>query len=88
VVFGAAIEAGYAWLVVIGVIASAIAAFFYLRVMVVMYMQEPEEALAPARLGPFASGVVAFAAAATILFGLLWGPLVQAAEQATFIAGR
>lgn len=88
VVFGAAVEAGYWWLVVIGVVASAIAAFFYLRVMVVMYMQEPEAAREPARLGPFASGVVAFAAAATILFGLLWGPLVEAAEQATFIAGR
>jgi len=88
VVFGAAIQAGYAWLAVIGVIASAIAAFFYLRVMVVMYMQEPDVAMPPARLGPFADGVIAIAAASTVIFGLLWGPLVQAAEQATFIAGR
>jgi NADH-quinone oxidoreductase subunit N len=88
VVFGAAVEAGYAWLVVVGVIASAVAAFFYLRVMVVMYMQESEGQPVPERLGPFASGVVAFAAASTVLFGLLWGPLIQAAEQARFIAGR
>lgn len=88
VVFGAAVEAGYAWLAVVGVIASAIAAFFYLRVTVVMYMQEPDIVRPPARLGPFADGVIAVAAASTILFGLLWGPLVQVAEQATFIVGR
>ena len=88
VVFGAAVEAGYAWLAVIGMLASAIAAFFYLRVLVVMYMQESDEERVPEQAGPLATGVVAFAAAVTLLFGLLWGPLVQAAEQATFFAGR
>ncbi len=88
VVFGAAVEAGYPWLVVVGVLTSAIAAFFYLRVMVVMYMQEAEEERSTSRLGPLASGVIAFAAAATILFGLLWGPLFHVAERATFFAGR
>lgn len=88
VVFGAAVEAGYAWLAVAGMLASAIAAFFYLRVLVVMYMQEPEQERVPEDAGPLATGVVAFAAAVTLIFGLLWGPLVQAAEQATFFAGR
>jgi NADH-quinone oxidoreductase subunit N len=41
-VFRAAIEAG-AWpLALIGVVASVVAASFYLRVIVLMYMQEPE----------------------------------------------
>ena len=88
VVFGAAVEAGYAWLAVAGMLASAIAAFFYLRVLVVMYMQEPEEDRTVEQAGPLATGVVAFAAATTLIFGLLWGPLVQAAEDATFFAGR
>jgi NADH-quinone oxidoreductase subunit N len=87
VVFGAAIEAGYAWMAVVGVLASAVAAFFYLRVMVVMYMQEREPVTEAVGLGPFASGVIACAALATIVFGLLWGPLIDAAEQATFYAG-
>ncbi|MDQ3981242.1 MAG: NADH-quinone oxidoreductase subunit N, partial [Actinomycetota bacterium] len=34
VVFGAAVDAGYTWLVVVGMLSSAIAAFFYLRIMV------------------------------------------------------
>jgi NADH-quinone oxidoreductase subunit N len=87
VVFGAAIEAGYAWLAVVGVLASAVAAFFYLRVMVVMYMQEREVAEEATGLGPFASGVIACAAVATIVFGLAWSPLIDAAEHATFYAG-
>ena len=41
-VFASAIGAG-AWpLAVIGVLSSVVAAFFYLRVIVVMYMQEPQ----------------------------------------------
>lgn len=86
-VFGAAVEAGYSWIVVVGVLASAIAAFFYLRVMVAMYMQEREAPEEPARFGPLATGVVALTALATLVFGLLWGPLIQVAEKATFFAG-
>ena len=41
-VFGAAIRAGHWPLVLIGVVSSVAAAFFYLRVIVLMYMQEPE----------------------------------------------
>jgi len=40
-VFSAAVEGGVAWLAVIGVLASAAAAFFYLRVIVLMYFTEP-----------------------------------------------
>ncbi len=84
VVFGAAIEAGYEWVVVIGVLTSAIATFFYLRVMVVMYMQEPDEARPPLRPGPLALGVIGLTAVATLVFGLFWSPLIQLAEKATF----
>jgi NADH-quinone oxidoreductase subunit N len=86
-VFGAAVEAGYSWVVVVGVIASAVAAFFYLRVMVVMYMQESEGEPPPVPIGVLASGVVATAAVATVALGLAWGPLIEVAEKATFFAG-
>jgi NADH-quinone oxidoreductase subunit N len=87
VVFGAAIEAGYAWVVVIGMIASAIAAFFYLRVMVAMYMEEREEPVESSPIGPLSAGVIALTALATVFFGLLWSPLIEMARQATFFAG-
>ncbi len=41
-VFSAAVRAGYVGLAVIGVLMSAVSAYFYLRVLVVMYMKEPE----------------------------------------------
>jgi len=41
-VFSAAVKAGYYWLVVIAVLNSAVAAYYYLRVMVYMYFREPE----------------------------------------------
>jgi NADH-quinone oxidoreductase subunit N len=87
VVFGAAIEAGYSWVVVVGVLASAVAAFFYLRVMVVMYMQEREGDVVTFPVGRMAAGVIALTASATLYFGLLWAPLIHAAQNATFYAG-
>jgi NADH-quinone oxidoreductase subunit N len=39
-VFSAAVETGWAWLAVVGVINSAISAYYYLRVVVAMYFSE------------------------------------------------
>jgi NADH-quinone oxidoreductase subunit N len=43
-IFRAALESHLVWLTVIGLLTSAVAAYYYLRVLVVMYMQEPGEA--------------------------------------------
>ncbi|HVF54300.1 MAG TPA: NADH-quinone oxidoreductase subunit N [Actinomycetota bacterium] len=83
-VFGAAVQSGYPWLAVIGALASAIAAFFYLRVLVVMYMQEPEGASVGDPVQPLTRVVIGATAAATLVFGILWGPLADLAGQATF----
>ncbi|MGI8774764.1 MAG: NADH-quinone oxidoreductase subunit N [Actinomycetota bacterium] len=83
VVFGAAIEAGYTGLVVIGMVASAIAAFFYLRIMVVMYMEDRDTVAPRIEIGRTAGTVVALTALATLVFGLAWSPLIEAAQRAT-----
>lgn len=41
-IFMAALNAGYLWLALVGVATSAVSAFFYLRIVKVMYMDEPE----------------------------------------------
>ncbi|MEX2420251.1 MAG: NADH-quinone oxidoreductase subunit N [Actinomycetota bacterium] len=46
-VFQAATQAGFWPLALIGVLASVVAAFFYLRVIVLMFMREPEEDTVP-----------------------------------------
>jgi NADH-quinone oxidoreductase subunit N len=42
-VFFAVVRAHYTWLAILAVLASVISAFFYIRVAVVMFMQEPPE---------------------------------------------
>ncbi|PKN99088.1 MAG: NADH-quinone oxidoreductase subunit N [Chloroflexi bacterium HGW-Chloroflexi-4] len=42
-VFGAAVESGWAWLAIVGVINSVIGLYYYLRVLKIMYVDEPAE---------------------------------------------
>lgn len=64
-----AVRAGYTWLAVLAVLCSVVSAFFYLRVAVLMYMTEPEEA-EPARLPVPVYAALAIAAAVTIVGGI------------------
>jgi NADH-quinone oxidoreductase subunit N len=68
-VFGAAVRAGHWPLVLIAVLASVIAAFFYLRVIVLMYMQDPQEEAVP-ETKPVPAVAMAVPAALTLLFGV------------------
>jgi NADH-quinone oxidoreductase subunit N len=43
-IFKAALESKLIWLAVLGLLNSAVAAYYYLRILVVMYMEEPGEA--------------------------------------------
>jgi NADH-quinone oxidoreductase subunit N len=56
----AAVEAGLAWLAVVIVLNAALAAFYYLRVIVYMYMRDPEAE--PAELERSPSGSIALVA--------------------------
>lgn len=81
-VFAAASGAGYTSLVIIGVVCSAIAAFFYVRVIVLMFFTDPP-ADAPTVTAPFATTlVVAFSTGATLLLGVFPQPLLNLAEEA------
>jgi NADH-quinone oxidoreductase subunit N len=81
--FRAAIDAELFWLAIVGVVTSLISAYYYLRVIVVMYMQdgEPER-----RSELLLNTTVILTAIATILFGLLPGPLLQLASQASLLS--
>jgi NADH-quinone oxidoreductase subunit N len=80
-VFMAAVNAHLAWLAVIGVIFSAISAYFYLRIVMVMYMKEPagETMLAPS---PALSIALLVAVAVVVLVGIFPGPLIDYAQTA------
>ncbi|MFF5210297.1 NADH-quinone oxidoreductase subunit NuoN [Streptosporangium sp. NPDC000396] len=82
-VFAAAISGGALPLVVVGVVTSAIAAFFYVRVIVLMFFSEPA-ADGPSIAAPTVgtSAVVALAAAATVVLGIFPQPVLDLADQA------
>jgi NADH-quinone oxidoreductase subunit N len=82
-VFLAAVKAGLLWLAVVGVLNSALSAYYYLRIVVNVYMKEPATTLAspPQRLTVAA---VTILAALTVFLGLYWGPLYALAVNGTF----
>ncbi len=70
-VFSAAVAGGGWVLALVGVLASAVAAFFYLRVVVLMYFSEPSgPATVVATPGPALVFAVGVAALATVLLGV------------------
>jgi NADH-quinone oxidoreductase subunit N len=85
--FGAAIESGYVWLAIIGVLNSAISLYYYVRVVVFMWIKEDLVGL-PIRLSPGVAAVLAIAVAGTIAFGIYPAPLFAIAEQSAAALGR
>ena len=84
-VFSAAIGAGYWPLALVGVLISVVAAFFYLRVIVLMYMRDPQdEAAAPVAAGGVGA-VLAVPAAATLILGIFPGVIVGVIEKASVL---
>ena len=74
-VLQSAVKAGYVWLAVVGVLAALVGAFYYLRVVKIMYFDEPVdrspiEARGDARVLLSANGL------ALLLFGILPQPLM------------
>lgn len=79
-VFSAAIANGGTWLAVVGVLSSAIAAFFYVRVIVLMYFSEPDgDAVSIATPSAYTIIAIGIGASVTLLLGVLPSPLLELA---------
>ena len=84
--FGAAVNADLAWLAVAGMVNSVISAYYYLRVVKVMFLNEPTDD--GAVTSDAAIGVVLTAtAAATLVFGVYPAPLINLARSAVTALG-
>lgn len=88
VAFRAAINEG-AWpLVLVAVLASAAAAFFYVRLIVLMWFTDVPEGTEDAieiEYSPLARTVIVFAVAVTVTLGVLPAPLLAVAEDAAVL---
>src|SRR5215468_10365533 len=79
----AAHPAAMVWLAVIGLVNSAVASYYYLRLIVVMYMREPvlTPAEAPSRATPAMRLALVIAAIATIYMGVIPGRVLDYADR-------
>jgi NADH-quinone oxidoreductase subunit N len=81
-IFNAALESNLLWLAILMALNSVIAAYYYLRVIVVMYMREPA-AVVDAEPVPWTLAVVLWiAAAGTVYAGLFPGRIIDFAAKA------
>jgi NADH-quinone oxidoreductase subunit N len=69
-IFRAAVGSGQMTLAILGVVFSAISAYYYLQVIVFMYMREPMRETRDSRLTPAGAAGLLVAAAATLYLGL------------------
>jgi NADH-quinone oxidoreductase subunit N len=79
-VFLAAIKAGLAALAVIGVLLSVVAAYYYIRIVKIMYFDEPAEAFEP--MTSEVKTVIAISGIFVIGFAIFANPIVALAESA------
>jgi NADH-quinone oxidoreductase subunit N len=79
-VFNAAVKANLIWLTIIGVVNGGVGAYYYLRIIVMMYMRESRREVPVTRV-PFGLGVaLACCLVATIYFGIFPGRVLQFAQ--------
>jgi NADH-quinone oxidoreductase subunit N len=80
-VFSAALQANLVGLVLVGVLNSAVGAYYYLRIIVVMYMREPREEVPVSPVSFSLGAALAISLVATIYLGVLPGRVLEYASR-------
>ena len=75
-VLRAAIHGDMMWLAIVGIVFAVIGAFYYLRVMKVMYFDEPVGEIPPARKDRVVPLVFGVNALALLALGIAWNPIM------------
>jgi len=86
-IFKAALSSHLVWLTVLGLLNSAVAAYYYLRILVAMYMREPSEATA--ELEPLPLGLraaLAIPALGTLFLGVFPSWVLDFAGKSSILA--
>lgn len=84
--FAAAVEAGWTWIAVIGVLTSAISLYYYMGIVVQMYLKESEDTTPVPLRAPVLVAAIGLCALVTVLLGLLPGTLVDLARSSVISA--
>jgi NADH-quinone oxidoreductase subunit N len=79
-VFSAALNSNLVWLTIIGVVNSAVAAYYYLRLIVVMYMNEGDDSVVLTPVPVSVAASLLISAGLTILLGVFPGKVIEMAR--------
>lgn len=77
-VFGAAVNQGYVWLVVLGVLNTAISAYYYLRLIIVMFFRERTAIWEPPRIPVAVAVALILTIVGVFYLGLFPGRVINA----------
>ncbi len=97
-IFAAAVKSDIIGLTILGVLMSVVSLYYYLRIPVMMYMQEPSEESESLEIATGEAIVLGICALAVLFFGIfpnggLWGPFTElrlldwARDSVTFLFG-
>lgn len=81
-VLGAAVNGGLLWLAILGVLCAVVGCFYYLRVIKVMYFDEPMGEAIPRSNDRMLGLVLGVNALALLALGLAWNPIMVWCQQA------
>jgi NADH-quinone oxidoreductase subunit N len=78
--FAAAVQAGWSWVAVVGVLTSAISLYYYFRIVVYMYQRDSTATTPVPLAAPALVGVIAFCALVTLVLGVYPAPFIALAK--------
>ena len=81
-VIAAAVEAESYWLAMVAMLSAVVGAFLYIRVLISMFLQDPDDGAAPVVVPRTVAVVIAAAVIVTVLFGVAPGLLDDVAQDA------
>ncbi len=79
--FAAAVQGGWNWVALIGVLTSAISLYYYFRIVLNMYLRDSSQTTPVPLQAPALVGAIAFCALATLALGIFPGPFIEFAKQ-------
>ena len=85
--FAAAVQAGWTWVAVVGVVTSAISLYYYFRIVVYMYQTDTTATAAVPLKSPALVAAIGVCAFATLLLGLYPEPFIQIAKSSLLTLG-
>jgi len=81
-VLGAAVQGGLLWLAILGVLCAVVGAYYYLRVIKVMYFDEPVGEPLPANHDRVLGVVLGVNSLALLALGIAWNPIMVWCQRA------